>query len=210
MAPTTTPPKRDGTAAVTETLVRGTIGVNDLPQVIFLIRALCPEVGQLGEFREHDRVYVPSPEVRGVPKNSIRLRRRILQAGTTDSRHANLDYVLLTYGIPDRRVSAPVERRPLSSIAMGHGAPELLATLGCVMQYEYVRSGLRFRARPGFTVEVYVIKKLQQAGNAEGATGLQNEGHAIVDVVSHNSVNPDELLAFMHCLEPIVVLRSGR
>eukprot|EP00171_Calliarthron_tuberculosum_P017641 IDg17641t1 len=165
MAPTTAPPKKEGaaTAAVMETLVRGTIRVEDLTKVIYLIRALCPEVGQLGEFREHDRSYSSSPEVRGVPKNSIRLRRRILQAGPSDARHANLDHVLLTYGLPDRRVSAPVERRPLSSVAMGHNAPELLSLLGCTMQYEYVRSGLRFRTRSGFTVEVYVIKKLQQA-----------------------------------------------
>lgn len=195
---------------VTETLVRGTIEVSNLTRVVFLIRALCPEVGHLGEFRDHDRVYSPSPEVRGVPKNAIRLRRRILKAGPQETRHANLEFLLLTYGIPDRRVSQPVERRQLTSVAMGQGAPDLLNQLGCTMQYEYVRSGLRFRARAGFTVEVYVIKKFTQQGNADSVTNLHKEDHAIVDVVSHDSVEPEELLAFMHCLEPIVVLRHGR
>ena len=142
--------KRDSSASVTvtETLVRGTIGVTDLPRVVFLIRALCPEVGHLGEFRDHDRVYSPSSEVRGSPKNSIRLRRRILKAaGPQDSRHTNLDFLLLTCGIQNRNgIPQPVERRPLATVAMGSAAPELLKDLGCTMQFEYVRSGLRFRA----------------------------------------------------------------
>lgn len=210
MAPMNTSTKREAGTTVTETLVRGTIGVNDLPRVLFLIRALCPESGHMGEFRDHDRVYAPSSEIRNIPKNSIRLRKRILQAGPPDTRSLGLDHVLLTYGIVDRRVGLPVERRPLAKVKMGPGAPELLSMLGCTMQYEYVRAGLRYRSRQGFTIEVYVIKKLQQPGNPEGAVGLQNEDHAIVDVVSHSAINPDDLLAFMHCLEPIVVLRTSR
>lgn len=184
--------------------------MTDLPRVVFLIRALCPEVGHLGEFRDHDRVYNPAPEVRGVPKNSIRLRRQILKAGPTSQSRADLDYLLLCHGLPDRRMQAPVERRQLSCVGMGTAAPDMLQLLGCTMQYEYVRSGLRFQARGGFTVEVYVIKKLKQAGNAESVINLQNEDHAIVDVVS-TSVGTDhnQLLAFMHCLDPIVVLRYG-
>lgn len=195
--------------------MRGTIGVTDLPRVVFLIRALCPEVGHLGEFRDHDRVYNPAPEVRGVARNSIRLRRQILKAGpnmsakdTGGDTNNNLDFLLLCHGLPDRRMSPPVERRQLSTVGMGVNAPDMLQLLGCTMQYEYVRSGLRFQARGGFTVEVYVIKKLKQAGNAESTINLQNEDHAIVDIVSTNSsTDHQQLLAFMHCLDPIVVLR---
>lgn len=195
--------------SVTETLVRGTIGVTDLPRVVFLIRALCPEVGHLGEFRDHDRVFNPAPEVRGVPKNSIRLRRQILKAGPANNAANALDFVLLCHGLLDRRMQIPVERRQLSCVGMGTAAPDMLQLLGCTMQYEYVRSGLRFHARGGFTVEVYVIKKLTQAGNAESVINLQNEDHAIVDVVSISSgTDHQQLLAFMHCLDPIVVLRG--
>lgn len=200
---------RQPSAIVTETLVRGTIKVQDLTRVVFLIRSLCPEVGHLGEFRDHNRVYSPAPEVRGVPKNSIKLRR-ILKSGPVETRPGNLEFLLLTHGIADRRVSQPVERRQLTSVGMGEGAMDILNELGCTMQYEYVRSGLRFRTRAGFAVEVYVIKKFTQQGNADSVIYLHKEDHAIVDVVSHDPIEPEELLAFMNYLEPIVVLRQGR
>lgn len=69
--------KQQESGVVTRSVMRGTIPRNKLKPFVFLVRSLCPETGQTIEFREYDRVYNPSPETRGAPRNSIRLRTRI-------------------------------------------------------------------------------------------------------------------------------------
>lgn len=69
--------KQQESGVVTRSVMRGTIPRNKLKPFVFLVRSLCPETGQTIEFREYDRVYNPSPEARGAPRNSIRLRTRI-------------------------------------------------------------------------------------------------------------------------------------
>jgi len=41
----------------TELLLRGTVSADDYPRTLLLLRALCPQAGDLGEFREHETVY---------------------------------------------------------------------------------------------------------------------------------------------------------
>lgn len=91
---------------------------------------------------------------------------------------------------------------------MGSTAPELLKDLGCTMQFEYVHLGLRFRARAGFTVQVYVIKKLQQPGLRNLRVICRTKTMQLWTWCRMTRLTDyQELLAFMSCLEPIVGLR---
>lgn len=187
---------------VNETRVRGTIPIAQLKHLLFVIKFLCPEFGQEGEFQDHDRVYTPSPETR-MPKNSIRLRKHLKDVGT--SRAKGLEYVMMTYGIPDRRVPAPCEKRPVSFLAVGKEATDFLPAIGCTLVFEYVRLGMRFRARAGFMIEVYMIQKLTTSGDAETVVQVSpDDNHAIVDIISETGAPPEQLLAFMQHLEPLV------
>lgn len=202
MAPPAAPAKKE--TVVNETRVRGTISTLELKHLLFVIKSLCPEFGQEGEFHDHDRVYTPSPETR-MPKNSIRLRKHLKDVGS--ARANGLEYVMMTYGLPDRRVPAPCEKRPVSYLAVGKEATEFLPAIGCTLVYEYLRLGMRFRARAGFMIELYMVKKFRKKGDVESAVQISpdpNDHHAVVDVVSETGAAPEELLAFMRHLEPLV------
>lgn len=200
--------KRESGTAVTETLIRGAIPLRDLPKLVFLVKSLCPEVGHIGEFRDYDRVYSPAKEVR-LPPNSIRLRKHLVSR-PVPGRESWQTYSLMSLGLPDRRVPPPVEKRPVTTISVGSEMPDFLTAMGCVMQFEYVRRGLRSRTRKGLIVDVYVVEKPSTPGNFSNCVPIQTgEAHAVVDVISDTGAPPAELFAFMQHLQPIVALRGA-
>lgn len=74
-----------------------------------------------------------------------------------------------------------------------------------MLVYEYVRLGMRFRARARFMIELYMVKKFGKKGDVESAVQASpSDHHAVVDVVSEADASPEELLAFMRHLEPLV------
>lgn len=195
--------------SVTRTLIRGTFKMAQLMQIACLVKSLCPEVGHHGEFRDWDCVYNTPPEVRG-PKNNVRLRSHLVARGVQVKDHWP-DFELSYLGIPDRRVLAPCEKRPVTTIALGKEAETLLSVLGCVFAYEYVRKGVRYRTRQGYTIDVYIINKLEKQHDPSAAVPLFadiEQQNGIVEIISESGATPEELTAFMQHLHPLVTLKS--
>lgn len=216
MTPSVDPAAPEGPVSVTRTLIRGVFQNSQLVPLVILIRSLCPETGNLGEFRDWDRVYNTPPEIRG-PKNNIRLRQRLVKPGVSPgSKDSWPAFELRFLGVPDRRVLAPCEKRPVTTVAMGKEADVLVDMLGCVFQFEYVRKGVRYRTRQGYTIDVYEVYKLQKRHDPsnellaplieEGANGQRQPG--VVEIVSEEGASPEELTAFMQHLHPWVTLKG--
>lgn len=209
MTSTDPPSNKRDQGIVTRTLVRGTVPPNHLKSVVYLIKSLCPEVGHLGEFRDYDRVYNASPDVKA-PKNSVRLRQHIISPGVPQSTAKEWPvYSLMYLGLPDRRVAAPCEKRSITTIALGKEAEKLLNVLGCVFAFEYVRKGVRYRTRNGFVIEVYVVEKLREKHDLQSCDSLVGDDrHGVVEISSEDGATPEQLAAFMQHLQPLVMLRS--
>lgn len=212
VAPTPSAEPKHDPAAVTRSLIRGTFPFSQAEPFAFLIKSLCPETGYLGEFRDWDRVYNAAPDVKA-PKNSIRLRSHIVLAATnqTSQKHSQEPTFSLIYlGIPDRRVMAPCEKRPVTTVAIGKEADSLLGLLGCVFMYEYVRRGVRHITRQGYVVDLYLVEKLRKPGDVSQSVALSEgeEQYGVVEVISDNGATPEELTAFMQYFAPFVTLRS--
>ena len=212
--PTPTPgSKAPPSFAVVRTLVRGTFENPQLKPLVFLLRSLCPESGNLGEFGDWDRVYSNPPDVRG-PKNLIRLRHHLVHPGLSPAQHEPWADVQLRYlGVPDRRVVAPCEKRAITTLGMGKEASALLDLFGCVFQYEYVRKGVRYRTRQGFTVDVYIVLKMTKRHDTskESLAPLVDDPEhepCVVEVISEDGASVEELMAFMRMLLPYVTLRG--
>lgn len=204
--------KRESSVVI-KTLIRGTFPLPDLQHLVYLVKSLCPEVGHLGEFRDWDRVYSAAPDVKA-PKNSIRLRNHLVVPGVAQQqqqqREQSPTFSLMYLGIMDRRVPIPCEKRPITTVTLGQEAPGLLTLLGCVFVDEYVRRGVRYRTRAGYTIEVYVVERLLKPGVPKQCVPLvQSDQHAIVEISSEDGATPEELTAFMQHLQPIVQLRSA-
>lgn len=209
--------KEAGTAIRSRTLIRGTFAISKLRPFVNLIGSLCPEVGHLGEFRDWNRVYTVAPEIK-INKNWIRcvLRSNLLSSGATSGQKTTGSgkdtfpmYNLIYMGGPDRRVAAPCEKRPVTTVGIGNGAEALLAVLGCSFNYEYVRKGVRYRTRAGYIIEVYIVEKLQKQHDPSSCkpVGAGEEQHGIVEISCENGASPEDLTAFMHHLQPFVSLR---
>lgn len=210
--------KRDASVTV-RTLIRGTFALSQLKPFVYLIKSLCPEVGHLGEFRDWDRVYSVAPEIK-VNKNWIRtvLRSHLVAPGMPPSQPGQKAppgkesfpaYSLLYMGPPDRRVAAPCEKRPVTTVGVGTGAEALLSYLGCSFAYEYVRKGVRYRTRAGYIIEVYIVEKLAHRHDPTTCEplGSKEEQHGIVEIISEDGALPEDLAAFMQHLQPFVSLR---
>lgn len=202
--------QRHDPSAVTKSVIRGTFREALLTPLVYLIKSLCPEIGHVGEFGDWDRVYNAGPDVKA-PKNSIRLRQHLIEPG--QSQHAskeNRSYSLMYLGIPDRRVAAPCEKRPVTTVSMGKEADAVLTLIGCVFVYEYVRKGLRYRTRDGLVIEVYIVYKLKKPGDPSSADSLTegDERYGIVEIISEDGATPEQLTAFMQHLSPFVSLKT--
>lgn len=197
---------------MTRTLIRGTFKNPQLKPLVFLVKSLCPETGHVGEFRDWDRVYNTPSEIRG-PKNNIRLRHHIVTPGQSPGAKDQWPAFELRYlGLPDRRVAAPCEKRPVTAVGMGKEAEKLVEVLGCVFQYEYVRKGVRYKSRQGYTIDVYVVHKLKKKHDFsnESLVPLLEDGQqqpGVVEIVSEEGASAEELTAFMQHLQPFVTLR---
>lgn len=199
-------------ATLNRILIRGTFNLSQLKPFVYLIKSLCPESGHLGEFRDWDRVYNAPTDVKA-PKNSIRLRTHLVVAhGHNQSSLNSKDptFSLMYLGIPDRRVSLPCEKRPVTTVAIGKDANALLNLLGCIFVYEYVRKGVRHRTRHGLTVDVYIVEKLRKPGDPTSCKNITDgdDQHGIVEIISESATTPEQLTTFMQHLSPFVTLRA--
>jgi hypothetical protein len=199
-------------SASAETLVRGAVPLGQLPAVISTVKLLCPDSGHLGKFRDHDRVYNVGPDVRA-PKAAVRLREHLENPPAEPPRPSWAPYSLMYYGLIDRRVPAPVEKRPVQTVPVGPEGPELVATLSCIPVHEYVRRGARFRTRAGLVIELYIAEKVPDARDADAqmtdAARGEDESEeklAIVQVSSDRGAAPEDLLAFINYLAPLGVV----
>lgn len=209
MPPPSAPPQRapveKSATSVQESLVRGVFPSSSLADVTSLIRLLCPQTGNLGAFRVHERVYDTAPEIRGA-KHCVRLRAHLTPS---TSAPAWACYELVHYGTLDRRAPAPVERRAISAVDVGKGGLELLNVLGCVFVHEFVKRGERFRTRTGMGVECYVLEKVIKQGDAGEVDSAGDL--AVVEVRTEGGVTPEDLLSFIACLEHAgVTVREGK
>lgn len=162
----------------------------------------------MGEFRDWDRVYNPPPDARA-PKNSARLRQHLVVRGPPTPLPSLSAFTLMFYGLPDRRVQVPCEKRPITSAAVGKEAEALLEAMGCSFSYEYVRKGMRYQLREGHYVEVYVVEKLREKHDVKTCEPLVGDDrHGVVEISSEDGATPDQLAACMQFLQPLVVLRS--
>lgn len=188
-------------------LVRGTIPFTKLKSFVFLIISLCPETGEVSDFREYDRVFNPSPEVRAM-KNSLHLRTRLPVRPSS----ANLGGpATLQYAGPiDRRAPAPMERRPVTTVAVGREAPSLLSILGCTLAFEYIRKGVRRRTRTGLTVDAFLLERLLKSGDPSMSEAFMpvEDQHCIVEVWADDLSSPEVLTAFIQHLSPYVTWHS--
>lgn len=202
--------KRDH-SVVTRILIRGTVPPTHLKSVVYLIKSLCPEVGYPGKFRDYDRVYNASPDVKA-PKHSIRLRQHLVNPDVPQSTPKDPPmYSLMYLGLPDRRVAAPCEKRSITTVTLGREAESLLNVLGCVFVFEYVRKGVRYRTRNGYVIEVYVIEKLREKHDLKSCDpSVDDDRYGVVEISSESGATPEELAAFMQHLQPLVVLRPSQ
>lgn len=210
MPPPSAPPHRapveKSATSVQESLVRGVFPSSSLADVTSLIRLLCPQTGDLGAFRVHERVYNTAPEIHG-PKHCVRLRAHLTPSPSATAAWAC--YELVHYGTLDRRAPAPVERRAISVVDVGKGGLDLLNVIGCVFAHEFVKRGERFRTRTGMGVECYVLEKVLKEGDAGEVESVGNL--AVVEVRTEGGVAPEDLLAFIACLEHAgVAVREGK
>lgn len=193
-------------------LVRGTLSLSKLKPFVYLVKSLCPETGQILEFREYDRVYNPSAEVRAM-KNSLRLRIRLQQSRTampagqaSMAASTTLEYA----GPPDRRAPPPIERRPITTVAIGRDADALLTALGCSLAFEYLRKIVRHQTRSGLTVDVFLVEKLVQPNDPSTSVPIttQDDQHCVVEIWADDLSSPDTLLTFSQYLSPYVTWHS--
>lgn len=201
--------KRDTGASTVEMVVRGVLPSSGLEDVLTVVRLLCPDSGDLGRFRDWDRVYNSAPEVRG-PRAAVRLRKH-LESPRGMGRPDWAEYSLLYYGLLDRRVPSPVEKRPVQTVPMGADAPKVVQTLGCVLQHEYVRQGNRFRTRTGLIVDVFVARPLTTPGDPDSAEAMMTDagdaegGLIVIEVSSDRGGSPEDLVGLIDHLTPLGV-----
>lgn len=211
MATTTGTPAVIDTSLSMRTQVRGTIPRIKFVPFICLVKSLCPEVGNLADFREWDRVYTLPIELKS-PRTTVRLRQHQVLHGITQTHPAAKDHwpawSLIYAGLPDRRVPPPCEKRPVATVAVGKEAEALLTLLGCKFAYEYVRKGLRHRTREGLTVDVYIVERLAKPGDpASSKPIVSGDDQCCVVEVSSDSTAPnthEHIMAFMQYLHPYV------
>ncbi|KAI0558439.1 hypothetical protein FGB62_211g010 [Gracilaria domingensis] len=207
---TTAAPESGGDAsAIMRTLIRGTLPLTNAAPLIFLLKCLCPEKGQLGEFKEWDRVYNSTLNP-SLPNASVRLRTH-LPASPNAPRHTHAPrHTLMYFGAADARVPAPCERRAVTLVDIGPEADAILSLLGCVFAFEYMRRGLRFRTRNGIIIDMFTIDKFEKRHDIASTTPLvpPENNHAVIELISEQSATPEELQAFVHHLSPYIHIHA--
>ncbi|CAN8066243.1 unnamed protein product [Agarophyton chilense] len=194
-------PKTDPNAIML-TVIRGTLPLSNAASFIYFVKCVCPEKGQLGDFRDWNRVYNSCAEAKS-PKNSITLRTHLLPESKTPRT------TLMYYGLPDRRVPLPCERRAVTSVQIGPEADVLLSLLGCTFAFEYMRRGLRFRIRNGIAIDLFTIEKFKERGNIHSTIPLTPEQtHAVIEFSSEATNSTEELQAFVHHLPSYIHVHS--
>ncbi|PXF43958.1 hypothetical protein BWQ96_06268 [Gracilariopsis chorda] len=189
--------------SVTRTVIRGTFPLSSAEPIVFLIKCLCSQSGQFGDFNEWDRVYSMSPET-STPKNSILLRNHSVP------NYPDLPVSLFYLGRPERRVTAPCERRSITAVSIGREADAVLSLLGCTFVYEYMRKGLRCRTRNGIVIEIFTIERFQEKHDVHSTIPLlsDDEKYAIIELISDTGASPQELEDLMRHISPHVSLHT--
>jgi len=195
---------------------RGTVLEHDLQEVLALLRSIVPENGQLGEFREYERVYASQVE----PKtNPLRIVRPLKPAPQLPSGH-----VLRYLGRPDARCEPPCLKRLVIEAACTTDPAPLLECLGCTAQHKLVRAGWRFATADNLQIEVFEVLRLPEphdlshtervvasgvpgADDVDASTPRRDEYYVIeasVEARLASSESAKQLQEFMSMLEPKV------